>query len=207
MIHIHILVIVLCHFPLLILLPVFMRKRMIKQNTPGTYDFLVLNTTDRTFTWSPNRPEGEATASALFPNSEGIDCHNRILNFVSKKNKQLFTLDLAAETWIRTSTVSGAFDLQPDQLAQIIGDGILYFCEDGGANCDIHGRNVETGEYYTIVTGDGYDSETTGLGFSPDNMFMYVAFQEDSNIYSFWREDGKPFDGAVAYTKYHTSSD
>lgn len=81
----------------------------------------------------------------------------------------------------------------------------LYFCEDGGSNCDVHARDA-TGQYYTIIRGDGYSTENTGLAFSPDNMFMYVAFQGNSNIYSFWREDGLPFGGLVAYTKYHATS-
>mmetsp|Transcript_13320 Transcript_13320/g.28769 ORF Transcript_13320/g.28769 Transcript_13320/m.28769 type:complete len:787 (+) Transcript_13320:1072-3432(+) len=171
----------------------------------GVYNYLVLNTADGTFSWSPNIADGEISASALFPNSEGIDVHNRILNFVSKVKKELFTLDLDAGTWTKTSTVSGAFNLQPDQLARIMGDSeVLYFCEDGGSACDIHGRD-STGQYFTIVRGDGYSTETTGLAFSPDNQFMYMAFQGNSNVYSFWREDGLPFNGVVAYTKYHAT--
>lgn len=171
----------------------------------GLYDYLVLNSVDGTFSWSSDIVDGEASASALFPNSEGIDVHNRVLNFVSKVKKELFTLDLVAGTWASTSTVSGAFDLQPDQLARIMGDSdVLYFCEDGGGNADIHARD-SSGQYYTIVRGDGYNTETTGLAFSRDNMFMYMAFQGDSNVYSFWRDDGLPFNGLVAYTKYHAT--
>lgn len=181
----------------------------------GAHDYLVLktasggtadsNTASGIFTWSTSIAEGESNANILFPSSEGIDVHNSILNFVSKSRKMLFTLDLRAGTWSKSSTLSGAFDLQPDQLARIIGDhDILYFCEDGGSDCDIHGRN-SAGDYFTIVVGDGYATETTGLAFSPDNMFMYVAFQGNSNVYSFWREDGLPFNGDVAYTKYHAA--
>mmetsp|Transcript_9972 Transcript_9972/g.12827 ORF Transcript_9972/g.12827 Transcript_9972/m.12827 type:complete len:110 (+) Transcript_9972:2-331(+) len=108
-------------------------------------------------------------------------------------------------TWTSSSTLSGAFDLQPDQLQRIIGDSdMLYFCEDGGANADIHARD-ETGQYFTIVRGDGYSTETTGLAFSPNNKFMYIAFWGNSNIYSIWRDDGLPFNGEVAYTKYHAT--
>jgi len=171
----------------------------------GTYDYLILNQTDNTFSWSPNLIDGIQNARALFPNTEGIDVHNRILNFISKKNKELYTLDLAAGTWTSSSTLSGAFDLQPDQLGRIIGDhDMLYFCEDGGADCDIHARDA-TGQYFTILKGVGYETETTGLAFSPNNKFMYVAFWQDSNIYSIWREDGLPFNGEVAYTKYHAT--
>ena len=53
------------------------------------------------------------------------------------------------------------------------------------------------------MRGDGYNTETTGLAFSPDNRKMYVAFQSNSNVYEFWRTDGMPFNGMVAGTKYH----
>lgn len=53
----------------------------------GDYDYLVLDTSDGTFSWSPNLVDGEASASALFPSSEGIDVHGRILSFVAKTRK------------------------------------------------------------------------------------------------------------------------
>ena len=123
--------------------------------------------------------------------------------FVSKADKELFSLDLATQTWTSSSTRSGQFNLQPDQLGRVIGDDeILYFCEDGGSDCDIHGRD-SSGQYFTIVEGTGYSTETTGLTFSPDAKFMYVAFQGASEVFAFWREDGLPFSGSVAGTKYH----
>ena len=177
-------------------------KYDILSSSGGTYEFLVLNG-DGTFSWSASRSAGESSAGSEFPNAEGIDVFDRVLYFVAKTRKELFMLDLVAETWTKESTVSGAFNLQPDQLGRILGDGeILYFCEDGGSDCDIHGRN-SLGQYFTIVEGTNFTTETTGLAFSPDNMFMYVAFQGPSAICAFWREDGLPFDGAVAGTKYH----
>jgi hypothetical protein len=174
-------------------------KYDILTSTGGTYDYLVLNN-NGTFTWSPNRATGE-TSAKRYQYSEGIDVSNRVMNFVSKVNKELFTLDLEAMTWTNTSTLSGAFNLQPDQLARIIGDSeILYFCEDGGSACDIHGRD-STGQYFTIVRGDGYSTETSGLSFSPDNKFMYFAMWGNSNVYALWRTDGLPFNGKVADTK------
>lgn len=53
----------------------------------GQYDYLVLNANDGTFSWSSNIADGEASASALFPSSEGIDVHGRILSFVAKSRK------------------------------------------------------------------------------------------------------------------------
>ena len=168
----------------------------------GTHDYLVLNA-DGTFDWSSDESAGASSASTYFPNAEGIDVINRQLFFVSKVNKELFELDLAAKTWVVSSTVSGAFDKQPDQIAKIVGDtGFLYFCEDGGSSSDIHGRD-SNGDFFTIVRGDGYGTETTGLAFSPDNKYMYVSFQGNSNIYAFWRTDGLDFGAVKADIKYH----
>ena len=88
----------------------------------GVHDYLVLNS-DNTYDWSPTIGDGEASANTYFPNSEGIDCQSSegILNFVSKVRKELFTLDLVAKTWYKSSTVSGLFNLQPDQLGRIMG--------------------------------------------------------------------------------------
>mmetsp|Transcript_25296 Transcript_25296/g.50648 ORF Transcript_25296/g.50648 Transcript_25296/m.50648 type:complete len:889 (+) Transcript_25296:36-2702(+) len=168
----------------------------------GTHDYLVLNA-DGTFDWNSSESAGASSASTYFPNAEGIDVINRQLFFISKVNKELFELDLAAKTWIVTSTVSGAFDRQPDQIQKVVGDSeFLYFCEDGGAYSDIHGRNRD-GEFFTIVRGDGYGTETSGLAFSPDNKYMYVAFQGNSNVYAFWRTDGLDFGAVKADIKYH----
>lgn len=168
----------------------------------GTYEYLVLNE-DGSFTWSDVRSEGENSASEWFPQAEGIDVLSRELFFVSKAEKKLFVLDLATLTWTNTTTISGAFNLQPDQLARVMNDDeVLYFCEDGGSACDIHGR-MSTGEFFTIVEGTDFSTETTGLTFSPDNKHMYFAMQGPSAIFDVWRTDGYPFNGAVVDTKYH----
>lgn len=148
----------------------------------GQHDYLRLNSSGPTgtFRWVSNK--GSATPH-LYPNAEGIDVVNGILFFVSKQDKTLFELDLDAGTFVRTSTRSGAFNLEPDQLKIIdVGsDGdtnnLIYFCEDGGRSCDIHGRDMKNGKYFTIVQGTGYNSETTGLAFSPDAKYMFVSFQ------------------------------
>jgi len=46
-----------------------------------------------------------------------------------------------------SSTESGAFEEQPDQIARIVGDDILYFCEDGGPGIrkgGVHARDGRT---------------------------------------------------------------
>jgi len=81
-------------------------------------------------------------------------------------------------------------------------NGILYFCEEGRSKNGIHGRDPN-GSYFTILEGD-YDSETTGLAFSPDNRHMYVSFQHNPGlIFDVTRDDGLAFDGKILDIKYH----
>jgi len=194
--------------------------RDILRTPGGTWEYLVLNeppstlpweqqgAANYTFGWSKNRADGQATASAWFPQAEGIDIKYGILNMVSKGAKRLITLDLTEETWTYDSTISGLFMDQPDQLTRMFGHAsdYIFFAEDGSHN-DVHFRNMETGEYGTLVEGGGaggvgVGSETTGLAFSIDNKFMYAAFQGDA-VYEFYREDGRAFNGTTIDTKYH----
>lgn len=173
---------------------------------PGSKKYLVLDPEHGTFIWSSSLSRGQISASEHFPNSEGIDVRDGLLFFTSKRKKRLYILDLDGGTYIESSTESGAFNNQPDQIARVIGagnDSILYFCEDGGADCGVHGRSSD-GKYFTILEGLEYATETTGLAFSPDNMRMYVSFQSNpGHIFEIRREDGLPFDGATLDIKYH----
>jgi hypothetical protein len=113
----------------------------------------------------------------------------------------------------RSSTASGAFDSNPDQIARVLDfsngstDGILYFCEDGEEDCGVHGRDAQ-GRFFTILEdGTGaLSGETTGLAFSPNGMFMYVSFQKPGIIFEISRTDGRPFYGATLDIKYHANS-
>ena len=114
---------------------------------------------------------------------------------------------------VRSSTTSGAFDSQPDQIARVLDfstgstDGILYFCEDGGDQCGVHGRDAQ-GRFFTILEdGTGaFSGETTGLAFSPNGRFMYVSFQSPGIIFEISRTDGMPFYGATLDIKYHANA-
>merc|ERR1712113_337100 len=116
--------------------------------------------------------------------------------FVTKRDKYLFILDLDLLTYERSSTVSGAFDGQPDQIKSIIAkdplNDMLYFCEDGGRDHGVHARDTD-GNFYTIIDSSATNSETTGLAFSPDNKHMYVSYQWDGLIFDITREDGYRF--------------
>ena len=123
----------------------------------GTYEFVVLYD-DGTYTWSSDRDvgAGDINSNGYFPNAEGINVYNGFLNFVSKNEKMLFTLDLEQETWSKSSTNSGLFDGRPDQLVPMFGvSDYLFFTEDAkaptSAGNDLHGRNMITGEYFTLL--------------------------------------------------------
>ena len=131
----------------------------------GKIEWLVLNPSTKTFSWTSNRSVADSNAYDNYPNSEGIDIRNGLLYFVIKGEKRLFILDLDNFTYEVSSTRSGAFDGQPDQVARIIASDpdsdMLYFCEEAGADNGVHARDSE-GNFYTILTGDSVSSETTG---------------------------------------------
>lgn len=160
-----------------------------------------------TYTWTNSLEEGQISAATYHPYGEGIDIRDGMLHYTTKTTKHLWIIDLDNFTFARSSTQSGAFDGQPDQIARIL-DGedendILYFCEDGSSDAGIHGRNIE-GKFLTIVKDPGnYNSETSGLAFSPDHRKMYVSYQWAGIIFEFSRTDGYPFSGQVLDIKYH----
>jgi hypothetical protein len=126
----------------------------------GTTHFLVLSNVAATpdaggirtadFAWSTDEAAARESQRMHYPSAEGIDfrptgcmggadCRGR-LYFVSKEAKTLVTLFFdtdAANSGVAhlSSTVAGAFNNQPDQIAAIVGPSggdLLYFCEDGG---------------------------------------------------------------------------
>ena len=74
----------------------------------------------------------------------------------------------------------------------------------GGSPAGIHARDSD-GNYLTIVEAIdfGGSAETTGLAFSPDDMHMYFAVQDDGVIFDITRTDGRPFDAKSLDIKYH----
>jgi hypothetical protein len=179
------------------------------------WEYLVLNyDTDTTgsFTWTTDMDEGRASAARYSQGLEGLDVYEGMLYMISKVYMQLFILDLDKMTFAQSSTQRGAFDANPDQIARLVdNDGILYFCENGKIGSGVHGRDVN-GNFFTILQADvnsdtngGVDviGETTGLAFSPDKMFMYVAFQREGKLFEVRRADGLPFNGRRLDIKYH----
>ena len=190
----------------------------------GTMEYLLLNPnsdeTNGTYEWTTNLEDGKANANRYFLNAEGIDVHDNILYFVSKKIKTMFVLNLDTGTYTTESTHNGLFGGEPDQIIDISdnnyynNDGVidndennllLYFTEDGGRIPGVHARDQRTGEYYTILEGTGYsDDETTGLAFSPNHKHLYVAFQENGILFDITRQDGLPFNAKIINLKHPT---
>ncbi len=140
--------------------------------TMGTLEWLVLepennsiNDTSGTFRWTSSRTGGDSSANSFYQYSEGIDVRNGFLYFVTKTSKSLYILDLDNFTYERSSTISGAFDGQPDQVKRIISEDpssdMLYFCEEASSDNGIHARDSE-GNFYTIIDSDTLFSETSG---------------------------------------------
>mmetsp|Transcript_37708 Transcript_37708/g.91757 ORF Transcript_37708/g.91757 Transcript_37708/m.91757 type:complete len:656 (-) Transcript_37708:53-2020(-) len=170
-----------------------------------------------TYQWTDSLEAGRNSASFYHRAGEGIDIKDGKMYYTTKSSKYLFIIDLDPNddgelTFVRSSTVSGAFDGQPDQVARVLNfetgetNGILYFCEDGGTG-DKHGVHARDayGEYYTILEDatDEFRGETTGLAFSPDGMRMYVSFQGPGLIYEVTRNDLYPFYGAALEIMHH----
>ena len=141
-------------------------------NTMGTLEWLVLkpqfgsiNDVSGTFSWTSSRTKGDNNANRFYQYSEGIDVRNGFLYFVTKTSKSLYILELDNFTYERSSTVSGAFDGQPDQVKRIISEDpssdMLYFCEESSPDNGLHARDSE-GNFYTIIDSDTMNSETTG---------------------------------------------
>lgn len=176
----------------------------------GTLDYLLISGGPKgTFRWTTNEGAARNNAELYYPNSEGIDIVDGMLYTTSKKLKRLMILNLRNMTYTYTSTMSGAFNEQPDQVARLLkgtSHSILYFCEDGGLGATspgVFGRSPN-GKYFTILRGSfPQKDETTGLAFSPDGHHMYVAYQNVGIIYDVWRVDGLKFSGAVLDIKYH----
>jgi len=107
-----------------------------------------------TFSWSQELEQGSANAEENYPYSEGINIHDDFLYFTIKVQKLLFILNLDTGAYKSTSTVSGLFEGQPDQVARIVNnaksDSTLYFCEDGASMNGVHGRDKTEQFFYRL---------------------------------------------------------
>jgi hypothetical protein len=145
----------------------------------GKVDYIYLDEETNTVEWTTDENKASDNAKRLYPSSEGIDVKDGILYLTSKEMKRLVVVDLRNKRYSYSSTKSGAFDNQPDQLDVALGANseMLLLCEDGGLDAGLHGRDLN-GNYFTVLYRDKEadtrrdSEETTGLGVSPDFKHM-----------------------------------
>ena len=148
----------------------------------GTHQYLKLNPYEEggncgEISWVDTPEESSA---AMMRKSEGLDITDRIMRFVSKKDRLLWEVDLEEQTYCHWSTLEG-FAQEPDNI-RFLGD-TLYYCTDGRSPNGLYGMN-KVG-YYPILHEIDYQTELAGVDFTPDKKMIYVAFQ-DKAIWQFW---------------------
>jgi len=174
----------------------------------GDVDYLLISGPSEvgTFTWIKNETEARTNANMYYRNAEGIDAADGKVFFVSKEYKRLVILDLAKQAYVYSSTASGAFADQPDQVGMLVNgnESALYFCEDGGPTSGVFGRAAD-GRYFTLLEGrtDGNVDESTGLSWSPDSKTLFVTYQQGGFVYACTRDDQLPFYRTTLDIKYH----
>lgn len=106
----------------------------------GTHQYLKLNKyyggcACGTIEWVDTPEEAN---SGDYRNGEGIDITDRILRFVAKKERLLFTIDLEKGTYCQSSTLEGPVQ-EPDNI-RVLGD-TLYVCTDGRTPNGVYGKD------------------------------------------------------------------
>jgi Bacterial protein of unknown function (DUF839) len=167
------------------------------QGSGGTMDYLEFLSGNR-FRWTSSLATGQASAQQYFQNSEGIALQNGKLHFVSKVQKQLFTLDLDLLTYtvVSTSTSTlpggGIFEAQPDHVLAS-SSGTIILTEDGGTTPGLFA--YDGSKYLSYFESNYSNDEIVGIAFSPDKKFMYAVVQDAGLLFQISRDDGQSFDG------------
>jgi hypothetical protein len=166
--------------------------------TSGTLDYLEF-VSNQKFRWTTSLSKGRASAKANYPNSEGIAIHDGKLHFVSKVNKQLFTLDLDQLTYTVVSTKTsalpggGTFGDQPDHLIST-NSGTLILSEDGGTTPGLF--TYDGSKFLSYFESNYNNDEVVGIAFSPDHKFLFAVIQDAGLLFQISRDDGQKFDGS-----------
>jgi uncharacterized protein len=164
----------------------------------GTMDYLEF-LPNKAFRWTTSLSNGRNSAAEYFPKAEGIAVRQGKLYFVSKKKKQLYTLDLNKSTYTVVSTATddlpggGKLDAEPDHVVVASKSGLLILTEDGEST---PGLFAYDGSKYLAYFESNYDGdEVVGIAFSPDRKFMFVCIQDAGLLYQVSRTDGGTFEG------------
>jgi len=167
----------------------------------GTIDYLEFVSSSE-FRWTDSIDAGRFSAASYYKNAEGIAHHDGVLLFVSKKQKELFILDLSNGTYAVESTQTGqldgggSFGAGPDHVLWSCPDGLAYFTEDGSPNPGIFAYDgVSYRAVLEAFREDEYGGdETTGIDFSPDGMSLFFAVQGLGRLFQVRRLDGLSFE-------------
>ncbi|GKZ00418.1 hypothetical protein MPSEU_000994700 [Mayamaea pseudoterrestris] len=170
----------------------------------GETMFLLVNPSDKTFTWTSDVETARENAQENFPGTEGLDQYNDLLYIISKNRKVMLVLDLINGTYTEVYTQVGRFNGQPDQITRFktsTADDTIFFAEDEDTNCGVFGRNVD-GTYAVLTTVSRDDDSVTGLAFSPDGKHMYIGIQNAGILYDITRDDGLSFESEPSNVIY-----
>lgn len=156
----------------------------------GTNDYLYLEPNPEasgcgTFYWVDDPADANPD---MYRSAEGIDITDGILTFTAKTDHLWFELDLEKDTYCQHSTLQG-FKQQPDNIR--VFDDVVYYCTDSSGPNGIFANDGEG--WFGMVMALDFGSESAGVDFSSDGMYMYMSFFTRVTMV-FWREDGKPFD-------------
>lgn len=118
------------------------------------------------FEWTTDSSKARESAKEYFPSTEGIDCFDGFLYFVSKKKELLFILDLDKQTFITQSTRSGLFQGQPDQVKRLISPSQQYeiFFPDINMNNNYHNNNNNNDELIYFLEDGGSSKRDLVMG-------------------------------------------
>ena len=175
----------------------------------GRTDYLLIDPSSGTFKWTSDIEDARQNAADNFPNTEGIECDNGVLFFVTKKLRLMYVLNLSLGVYTAQPTSTGGdFNGEPDQIQRVYRtDGeLLFFTEDGGTSPGIYARTRLGTDFVTILESSQFinkDQDTTGLTFSPNGKHMYFAIQDAGLIYEVTRLDGLSFNARSLSLKYN----
>ena len=167
-----------------------------------TRQYLVMDPTTSTFSWTTDIDAGRASASAHYPHSEGLSVQAGILHMTSKDLSTIFSLNLQTRSFTSFDTTNailegdGTFEEEGDQLTQI-SEKALFIGENGGPSPGLYALDLDTDSFYAIfeAVSDIYSGDdVTGIAFSPDKKRLYAAYENLGILLEFAREDGLTFD-------------
>jgi len=188
----------------------------------GTLDYLLLDVpSNGTFSWTQDLSLAQKNAELNYQNLEGIDHYDGTLYLISKKQREVISLNLDNFTYEKSSTINGTFNEQPDQILHVLSDSeensnssnMIYFVEDGGCMPGLFVRDMNHEHYFPLLekVPQKYlpSDEVTGLAFCDNHTRLMISFQRFNlfgKLLEIRKKDGLPFTGTSLNLKAHKYS-